>query len=145
MDEIEAFLEECRADSFFQSHPEYQSDTLLMEYRRDVIRFLRGETGTYPNVPQGYFDPRTEQGLLNMQQEITAQTHEAAVARLLELLSSAEIRNSWHEIAGALYGNWLQYISAEKKACIQKKRAETGAILSKSQQSILDPLALVSS
>ncbi len=28
---------------FFQSHPEYQLDTLLLEYRRDVARFLLSE------------------------------------------------------------------------------------------------------
>jgi homoserine O-succinyltransferase len=44
---------------FFQSHPEYQLDTLLLEYRRDVARFLRGESTAYPNVPQGYFDEQT--------------------------------------------------------------------------------------
>lgn len=27
---------------FFQGHPEYESDTLLLEYRRDVARYLRG-------------------------------------------------------------------------------------------------------
>ena len=28
---------------FFQGHPEYEADTLLREYRRDVARFLAGE------------------------------------------------------------------------------------------------------
>ena len=29
---------------FFQGHPEYESDTLLREYRRDMGRYFRGET-----------------------------------------------------------------------------------------------------
>ena len=33
---------------FFQGHPEYESDTLLREYRRDVGRYIKGETATYP-------------------------------------------------------------------------------------------------
>jgi DNA topoisomerase IA len=31
----------------------------MLEYRRDVGRFLRGESAVYPNIPQGYFDTDT--------------------------------------------------------------------------------------
>src|SRR5271165_291091 len=41
---------------FFQGHPEYESDTLLLEYRRDIRRFLRRERDAYPAMPQGCFD-----------------------------------------------------------------------------------------
>ena len=41
---------------FFQGHPEYDADTLLREYRRDVARFLGGERDDYPAMPHGYFD-----------------------------------------------------------------------------------------
>ena len=40
---------------FFQGHPEYEADTLLREYRRDIGRFLRGEREHYPAMPLGYF------------------------------------------------------------------------------------------
>ena len=36
--------------------------TLLLEYRRDIGRFLRGERDTYPPMPQGYFDEETVRG-----------------------------------------------------------------------------------
>ena len=48
---------------FFQGHPEYEADTLLREYRRDVGRYLRGETETYPSLPRSYFDEDTAQAL----------------------------------------------------------------------------------
>ena len=41
---------------FFQGHPEYEADTLLREYRRDVGRFLGGEREDYPAMPLGYFN-----------------------------------------------------------------------------------------
>ncbi|MGC1278678.1 MAG: homoserine O-succinyltransferase, partial [Xanthobacteraceae bacterium] len=41
---------------FFQGHPEYEADTLLREYRRDIARFLAGERERYPAVPLGYFN-----------------------------------------------------------------------------------------
>jgi homoserine O-succinyltransferase/O-acetyltransferase len=129
---------------FFQSHPEYQLDTLRMEYRRDAIRFIRGETGSYPNVPHAYFDLQTEQALLDMQREVTARPHDGSLARLEEILSSTEVKNSWHGIAETLYSNWLQYISAEKRACMQKKYTETETLLSSSPQLRQYPAALIS-
>ena len=43
---------------FFQGHPEYDTDTLAREYRRDVGRFLRGERDNFPATPRGYFNDR---------------------------------------------------------------------------------------
>ena len=40
----------------FQGHPEYSSDTLLREYRRDLRRYVEGERPTLPAIPEGYLD-----------------------------------------------------------------------------------------
>src|SRR6185295_4347207 len=48
---------------FFQGHPEYEAVTLLLEYRRDVARYLRGERDTYPLMPEGYFEEDTVRAL----------------------------------------------------------------------------------
>jgi homoserine O-succinyltransferase/O-acetyltransferase len=37
---------------FFQGHPEYESDTLLREYRRDIGRYFKGETDMRPSIPK---------------------------------------------------------------------------------------------
>jgi hypothetical protein len=39
------------------------------------------------------------------------------------LLPASDVADGWHATASVLYKNWLQYISAEKKACMQKKQA----------------------
>ena len=55
----DAFVREEQGGSlfvFFQGHPEYETDTLAREYRRDVGRFLRGEREHYPAAPEGYFN-----------------------------------------------------------------------------------------
>jgi homoserine O-succinyltransferase len=44
---------------FFQGHPEYEPDSLMREYRRDVLRYLRGERENYPDMPANYFDTAT--------------------------------------------------------------------------------------
>ena len=45
---------------FFQGHPEYESNSLMGEYRRDVGRYLKRETDAYPFLPLNYFDQETE-------------------------------------------------------------------------------------
>lgn len=50
---------------FFQGHPEYEPDSLMREYRRDVGRFLRGEREDYPDIPENYFDDDTVIGMEN--------------------------------------------------------------------------------
>ncbi|MDE3163939.1 MAG: homoserine O-succinyltransferase, partial [Acidobacteriota bacterium] len=36
---------------YFQGHPEYEANTLLLEYRRDIGRYCRGESAVYPTMP----------------------------------------------------------------------------------------------
>src|SRR5262249_25655633 len=54
---VDTFIRQGRSlFLFFQGHPEYEAQTLLSEYRRDIGRYLRRERETYPNMPHGYFD-----------------------------------------------------------------------------------------
>jgi homoserine trans-succinylase len=55
----DTFIKEQDGGSLFvfvQGHPEYDTDSLLREYRRDLGRFLRSEAGAHPQAPQNYFD-----------------------------------------------------------------------------------------
>jgi homoserine O-succinyltransferase len=99
---------------FFQGHPEYESDTLLREYRRDVGRYLRNETNTYPLLPLGYFDERTGSALAALREEGMACRSEELFARVGSVLESAKIENTWHRTATRIYRNWLEYICARK-------------------------------
>src|SRR3989442_1837784 len=57
---VDAFVKQRQSlFVFFQGHPEYEATTLLLEYRRDLKRFLRGERETYPPMPRGYFYEKT--------------------------------------------------------------------------------------
>ncbi len=40
---------------FTQGHPEYDADTLLREFRRDALRFVKGESESFPRAPANYF------------------------------------------------------------------------------------------
>lgn len=41
---------------FMQGHPEYDSISLLKEYKRDIGGFITGQLPAYPPIPQHYFD-----------------------------------------------------------------------------------------
>ena len=80
---------------FFQGHPEYESETLMGEYRRDVGRYLRGEMETYPLLPLDYFEEETEQSLREIEAEARASREEKLFGEVSAVLNSVEIHNTW--------------------------------------------------
>jgi homoserine O-succinyltransferase/O-acetyltransferase len=99
---------------FLQGHPEYEAETLLREYRRDIGRYLREERPTYPGLPRHYFDARARD-------RVTAYRARAMFRRDRELLTEFpifELRravgHSWRPGAVALYRNWLGIVNNGK-------------------------------
>jgi homoserine O-succinyltransferase len=99
---------------FFQGHPEYDADTLLREYRRDVLRFLSGERDIYPAVPAGYFnetatsvaDAFCARALDERGSELMAEFPKAALEGGLEC--------PWRQAAVGVYEKWVAYLTARK-------------------------------
>lgn len=100
---------------FFQGHPEYESNTLLLEYRRDVGRFLRGESDSYPSMPKGYFNTATQSALTALRDAAVAQPGESLLADVSNVVEALQIENTWSATATCVYRNWLTYISARKQ------------------------------
>jgi len=102
---------------FFQSHPEYDADTLLNEFRRDVRRYHLGERPSCPNAPRHYFQP-------DMQARFDALCGAASkagnsVEPVLELLSLVDRHASpsqWLPTATTVYDNWLADLSRGTEA-----------------------------
>jgi hypothetical protein len=44
---------------YLQGHPEYDTNSLLKEYKRDVTRFVRAERDDYPPFPESYLGARS--------------------------------------------------------------------------------------
>jgi len=99
---------------FFQGHPEYESNTLMLEYRRDVGRYLRGEASTYPSLPRAYFDQTTVNALLTIEARAISQPNEESLTELSTLLGAREVENTWRTTAASIYRNWLEYVCARK-------------------------------
>jgi homoserine O-succinyltransferase len=68
---VDTFIkQQKRLFVFFQGHPEYESDTLLREYRRDVGRYIKGEAAQVPvDARRSYFDEATVEELTAFQEE----------------------------------------------------------------------------
>jgi homoserine O-succinyltransferase len=113
---IDAFLRKKNSlFIFYQGHPEYESDTLRLEYRRDVSRFLRGERESYPAIPFGYFDPETEDELRIFKERANVSPGGDLLAALPLTRISPKLQGSWHSVAICLYRNWLQYLLEQKE------------------------------
>lgn len=102
---------------FFQGHPEYETETLMGEYRRDVGRYLKGEMENYPLLPRDYFDAQTEQALLET--EARARTSqpdqpEKILKDVSAVLDGVQIHNTWRSSAILIYRNWLKHLWAQK-------------------------------
>ncbi|MHB8454361.1 MAG: homoserine O-succinyltransferase MetA [Acidiferrobacterales bacterium] len=93
---------------FFQGHPEYDTVSLLKEYKREVIRFIRNDRPDYPPVPDGYFTPKI-QAILNehCNQVITARSRGKSVPELPESLIIGSLDNTWHDTGEAVINNWI--------------------------------------
>ena len=100
---------------FFQGHPEYEAVTLMLEYRRDIGRFLRRERDTYPPMPRGYFDEETAGALTALRERALLDRREELLAEFPTAMAAGKVTNTWRSTAESLYRNWLKYICAEKE------------------------------
>jgi homoserine O-succinyltransferase len=107
---------------FFQGHPEYEANTLLLEYRRDVGRYLRGDRDTYPQLPDGYFDRNTIDALTEVRERAMSDRCEELIADFPTALIEKEIANTWRPMAVRLYGNWLTLLCAQKERRLKKRQ-----------------------
>ena len=100
---------------FFQGHPEYQSETLMGEYRRDVGRYLKREAEPYPLLPLAYFEEETERSLREIEAKARASRQENLLGEVSAVLNSVRIHNTWRSTAVLIYRNWLEHLFMQKR------------------------------
>jgi len=103
-----------------QGHPEYEPDSLLLEYRRDVARFLRRERESYPDTPCQYFDEEAGVHLAAFRNRALLHPDESLLRDFPVVQFPQGMKKSWHAAAIRLYRNWLLYL-AERKAASDAK------------------------
>jgi len=101
-------------DVFFQGHPEYEAESLLLEYRRDIRRFLKRERESYPAMPRGCFDEDDAGRLTALRERVLCDRREELLADFPFARLVANARNTWQQAAVSVYRNWLRYLCARK-------------------------------
>jgi homoserine O-succinyltransferase len=86
---------------YFQGHPEYDRNSLLKEYQREVRRFLAGQRSERPPLPENYFS--AEAAALIERAWRQPETVETVLRNDIEPL----LDNTWGDTAKAVFNNWL--------------------------------------
>lgn len=93
---------------FFQGHPEYDSISLLKEYKREVLQYATGKRGDYPPFPAHYFSLQVQAILDEYRDLLELARHSGqAPPELPEALILPHIDNTWHDTAEAILNNWI--------------------------------------
>ena len=93
---------------YFQGHPEYDTISLLKEYKREVTRFGRSERPDYPPFPDHYFGLQTRAILEEHRDRILAAMERGDdPPDLPEDRIASSLHNTWHDTAEAVVGNWI--------------------------------------
>ncbi len=93
---------------FFQGHPEYDTVSLLKEYKREVNRYAHGEREDYPPLIEGYFDLKSQAILEEHKERIMAARRcGQPLPDLPESLIVPTLDNTWHDTAEAVIDNWI--------------------------------------
>lgn len=101
---------------FVQGHPEYRTDMLFREYRRDVRRFISGETDHYPTVPTSYFDNDSVEQLLDFQKKAIRCSGLGIMDSFPGAAVVKRLRNTWTNTAQVIMKNWLLSVKRERSA-----------------------------
>jgi homoserine O-succinyltransferase len=93
---------------YFQGHPEYDTISLLKEYKREVTLYFNNMRETYPPFPDNYFSLRN-QAIFNEYRERleVARLKQEPMPPFPEDLVIDTLDNTWHDTAEAVIGNWI--------------------------------------
>ena len=114
---VDAFVKDNDDASLFvcfQGHPEYDANSLLREYRRDVGRYLRGERNTYPEMPHDYFNSSAKFLADDFRMRAISERRGDLLGDFPMEPLAAAIDNTWRDAAIGLYRNWINYLKVRK-------------------------------
>lgn len=93
---------------FFQGHPEYDTISLLKEYKREVLLFITAQRKDYPPFPDNYFASHTAAILREYKYKVLlAIKNELQCPEFPEALIAKELNNTWHDTAAAVLSKWI--------------------------------------
>jgi homoserine O-succinyltransferase len=113
----------------FQGHPEYEANSLLKEYKREVLRWFTGERPDYPPHPENYFPAECQARL----ETYRAQLENDKLAGLPQTeFPEPELAkflgNDWLDSGKKAYHNWLRQLHGANVATAAASQATTGNV-----------------
>jgi len=93
---------------YFQGHPEYETISLLKEYKREVSQYAQGHRSSYPPFPDNTFLAQ-ERAILDEYQLKLQEAMDTGKPPPLfpEALIIEDLDNTWHDTAEGIVGNWM--------------------------------------
>jgi homoserine O-succinyltransferase/O-acetyltransferase len=98
---------------FLQGHPEYDANSLAREYRRDMDRYLRGETDRIPAMPKGYFGAEGEAKLSALDSRKRDHRSQEQIPALSIIEALAPAQAIWREAASSFFRGWIETVAIE--------------------------------
>ncbi|MBW2731625.1 MAG: homoserine O-succinyltransferase [Deltaproteobacteria bacterium] len=93
---------------YLQGHPEYDVNSLLKEYKREVSRFAAGERDVPPSFPEHYFSPEASRLAEDFVEGVVLARSAGRPTNVFpEELIEPELDNTWGDTAKAIVNNWL--------------------------------------
>ena len=93
---------------YFQGHPEYDINSLLKEYKREVFLFINKQRDDYPPVPENYFSVQVQAILAEFKEAlITSLAQNKDTPEFPEAIVHSLLHNTWHDSAEAVINNWI--------------------------------------
>lgn len=94
----------------FQGHPEYDIDSLLKEYKREMQRFVAGERDL-PTYPENYLAPSAERILNRHQEQVVRALDQGGDPPVVpEKEIAPHLDNTWMDTGKAIFNNWLGWV-----------------------------------
>lgn len=93
---------------YLQGHPEYDTESLLKEYKREVARYSAGELAALPPLPQNYLSPEAARRATEHRERVVAAReagNEPPPFPEDELVPLVD--NTWTDTAKTIFNNWL--------------------------------------
>ncbi len=93
---------------FFQGHPEYDTISLLKEFKREVLLYANGENSAFPPFPENYFSDFDKAVIKEYRLAIeNSKKKGTPLPPFPEALIAKGLDNTWHDSAVEVVGNWM--------------------------------------
>lgn len=93
---------------YLQGHPEYDRNSLLKEYKREVIQFINGERDDYPPHLENYFSPEAATIVDEYKHIVeTGLRQGTPIPPFPEQQIEPHLDNTWQDTGKSIVNNWM--------------------------------------